>query len=354
MQLLQISNVVRPQSKLITTRTETDFLVYDRTLGVAAMEFRGFYYPVDMAINEEGRIYGLNRSHEGDPRGVRICMFDYDSNYFGSFGSVGEEDGQFTWATSIAIDREGLVYVADEYTDRISIFDSEGNYLRKWGEHGDTPGQMDGPASMAFDHDDNLFISDHRNNRIQKFTKDGRYISSFGKEGDGDGEFNLPWGVTVSPSGDLYVVDWRNDRIQRFTSGGEFKSKYLESGSAEGQLNRPASVAVDKTGHMYVADWGNDRVQVFDPDGGFVMTLEGQATVSPWAQEFLDASPTEAAARYESDLRVALNARTGGTYEKRSHIEHLFWAPISIKLDLEGRIYVTDRNRHRVQVYRRV
>lgn len=333
--------------------TETDLLIYDRTLGVAAMEFRGFYYPVDLAISEEGRIYGLNRSHEGDPRGVRICMFDYESNYFGSFGSVGEKDGQFTWATSIAIDGEGLVYVADEYTDRISIFDADGNYLRKWGEHGDRPGQLDGPASMAFDHDDNLLISDHRNNRIQKFAKDGRHISMFGKEGDGDGEFNLPWGVTVARSGDLYVTDWRNDRIQRFTATGEFISKYCDSGSAEGQLNRPASVAVADSGHMYVADWGNDRVQALDPDGSFVMTLEGQATVSPWAQEFLDASPTEAAARYESDLKVAVTARTGGTYEERSHIEHLFWAPSSVKLDREGRVYVTDRNRHRVQVYRR-
>ena len=48
-----------------------------------------------------------------------------------------------------------------------------------------------------------------------------------------------------------------------------------------------------------------------------------------------------------------MNVRTGGTYEERSHIEHLFWAPTSIKLDQEGRVYVTERNRHRVQVFRR-
>ncbi len=88
----------------MTTITEAAVLVYDRTLGVAAMENRGFYYPVDVAINREGRIYGLNRSHEGDPRGVRVCIFDLDSKFYGVFGSVGEADGEFTWATSIAID----------------------------------------------------------------------------------------------------------------------------------------------------------------------------------------------------------------------------------------------------------
>ena len=34
-----------------------------------------------------------------------------------------------------------------------------------------------------------------------------------------------------------------------------------------------------------------------------------------------------------------------------SHVEKLFWAPISVKIDQHGKIYVVDRNRHRIQVY---
>ena len=336
---------------MTTAQAKTDFLLYDRTLGVAAMEYRGFYYPVDIAINGQGRIYGLSRSHEGDPRGVRVCMFDLESNYYGVFGSVGEGDGQFTWATSIAIDGDGLVYVSDEYTERISVHDGEGTFLGKWGTHGEGPGQLDGPASLAFDADDNLLISDHRNNRIQKFTKDGDFLSTFGRQGTGDGELNLPWGVTVAPSGDLYVADWRNDRIQRFSPDGEFIAKYGESEAGAGPLNRPASVAVDAEGNMYVADWGNDRVVVMDPDGGFVMSLRGQADISPWAREFLDANQDESAARAKSKLETVVNMRGKGTHEESSHIERYFWAPTSVKLDSDGRVYVTDRNRHRIQVY---
>ena len=40
--------------------------------------------------------------------------------------------------------------------------------------------------------------------------------------------------------------------------------------------------------------------------------------------------------------------------EESSHIEKLFWAPVSIKLDDSGRLYVTESNRHRIQIYRRV
>ena len=76
------------------------------------------------------------------------------------------------------------------------------------------------------------------------------------------------------------------------------------------------------------------------------MAREARRTPAPWAQEFLDANPAEAEARYESALETAVNVRTGGTYEARSHIEHLFWAPTSVKLDQERRVYVTERNRH--------
>ena len=34
----------------MTTTRDTDFLVYDRTVGMTVMEGRGFYYPVDAVV----------------------------------------------------------------------------------------------------------------------------------------------------------------------------------------------------------------------------------------------------------------------------------------------------------------
>ena len=34
-----------------------------------------------------------------------------------------------------------------------------------------------------------------------------------------------------------------------------------------------------------------------------------------------------------------------------AHIEKYFWSPVSVTLDPENRIYVTESNRHRIQVY---
>ncbi len=323
-------------------------LEYAFTLGVAAMEGRGFYYPVDVGIGAGERLYVLGRSHEGDTRGVQVCMMDLDSGFHGTFGSVGEGDGQFIWTTALVVDGEGLVYVSDEYTNRVSVFDGDGQFLRKWGAPGSGPGELDGPSGMALDAEGRLWIADHRNHRIQRFTRGGEYASGFGSRGSEEGRLELPWGVAVGPDGDVYVADWGNDRVQRFAPDGGLAAVY-----GAGRLRRPSGVAVDGEGYVYVADWGNSRVRLFDPDGGFVASERGQATLSPWASDFLEANVEERDARAVSDLEPDLAFLEGDVNEESYHTEKHFWAPVSVRLDDAGRLYVTDRNRHRIQVYSR-
>ena len=328
-------------------------LRYDRTIGLATMEGRGFFFPSDTAVGKDGRIFTVNRGIDIDSRGVRVTAYDLDSEFFGTFGSLGYGGGQFISPTALAVDSLGRVHVADEYTHRIVIFEPDGAFVADWGVHGAAPGELDGPSGLTFDGDDNLYVADHRNQRIQIFTRDGEYLSGFGSEGTGHGQLNLPWGVTVDARGDVYVADWRNDRVQRFSAKGEHLATYGSSGRGDGELHRPAGVAVDDEGYIYVADWGNERVQVLDPQGGFVAKLRGSATVSRWAEEFLSSNVEEAEARATADLQPDPEQFGGDPHEESAHIEKLFWAPVSVKLDRDGRLYVTESNRHRVQVYER-
>ena len=336
------------------TETRIAFLKYSHTIGLSTMEGRGFYYPNDSVVGADGRLYVVSRTLDGDNRGVRVTVTNLESEYFGTFGRFGEAEGQMTWPTSIAQDSRGRIFVSDEHTNLISIFDSKGDFEKRWGETGSAPGQIDGPSGLAFDASDNLYVVDHKNNRVQRFTADGVFLSGFGSRGSGDGHLNLPWGVTTDSQGDVYVADWRNDRIQRFSANGDFVSSYGTPGNGEGQLSRPADVAVDPEGYVYVADWGNERVQVLDPDGGFVMSLLGEATHSKWAEDFLRINVEEADARANSDMEADIDFFDDSAYERSSHIEKLFWAPTSVVLDAEGRLYVTESNRHRVQIYERV
>ena len=211
----------------------------------------GFRHPVDLALGSNGSIYVINRGDEFQSC-QRVSVITMDEEFIRDFGGAGTGDGQFTWPTAIALDRDDNVYVADEWLNRISIFDKDGAYLGKWGTAGAGAGQLNGPSGIVFDGDDNVYITEELTHRVQKFTKDGQYILGWGSEGQGPGELNHPWGIDLDSRGDVYVADWHNDRIQKFSPEGEFLSVFGSSGDGVGELKLPSDVAVDSEGDVYV------------------------------------------------------------------------------------------------------
>ena len=235
--------------------------------------------------------------------------------------------------------------------NRINVFSHEGDPIKYWGDPGSSEGELNGPSGIAFDSDENLFVADHMNNRIQKFTKDGNYIFSFGDKGQD--ALNMPWGVFVSGDGFVYAADWGNDRIVKYDSSGDFIRSFGSRGSRKGQFKNPSGVAVDKEGYIYVTDWGNERLEILDKNGNFIESLRGQATISKWADEYFDGNYEEAEPRSRSNLEPDPIQFGGVPHEESAHIEKLFWGPTSVKLDNDGKVYVTESNRHRVQIYER-
>jgi DNA-binding beta-propeller fold protein YncE len=301
-----------------------------------------------MARGEGDLMYVLCRSSEYAPQGTRITVCTVGEEYVTAFArgvpqqgphEFNFDDGSLVWPTSIAFDKQWNVYVSDEWLNRISIFTKDGDYIGKWQERpGNGDGELNRPSGLAFDRDDNLYVVDSGNNRIQKFTKDGQFLLKWGREGTGDGEFNMPWGIDIDKQGNVYIADWRNDRIQKFSPDGQFLLKFGTSGTGEGQFQRPSGVAVDKDGIIYVADWMNDRIQVFDADGRFVTLRTGDATISKWGKDKLDANP-----------------EMWGERERAPELERekLFWAPVGVEVDDENRVFVCESTRNRIQIYRK-
>ena len=341
---------------MTTSAAQTLKLEYVKTIGIVnnAPVGRGFANPVDLAVRADGRIFVLNR---GAPVFTRIGVINWDEDYLYEFSSHGDGEGQLRLAAGLALSNDGSkVYVSDEYNHRISTFDSDsGDFVKAWGSLGSEPGELNGPTGIAVDAEDNLYITDQNNHRVQKLTPEGRHLLTFGSEGgsagSGDGELNMPWGICVAPDSSVFVADWRNDRIQQFSAEGEFIATFGESGDGDGQFTRPAGVAVDADGNIYVADWGNERVQVLAGDGSHLMTLRGEATLSKWAYDFLAANPDEVETRKISDLIPELPPHFNTPHLISSQIEPYFWGPASVNFDNEGRMFVTESSRHRIQVY---
>ncbi|MDE2778693.1 MAG: NHL repeat-containing protein [Chloroflexota bacterium] len=335
----------------MTTTQQGDFLVYDRALGMTVMEGKGFYYPVDTVAGKDDRLYVISRSKEETTRGIRVTICDLESGYYGNFGGYGFEGGQFVWPSCGAVDSQGRFYISDERLHRITGYSPDGDYLLHWGEQGSGEGQFDTPSGLAFDSSDNLYVADTYNDRVQQFTAEGEFIQTIG--GNKPEGVSLPWGLAVDSHDNVYVADFGDDCIKKFSASGDFLACFGGPGRGDGQFTRPASVAVDKDGYIYVADWGNERVQVLDADGNWVSTLRGEATLSEWASNFLSINQEEAAARATADLEMDIDYVVDDPHEESSHIEKYFWCPSSVRLDSRGYLYVTETNRHRIQVYRR-
>ena len=323
-------------------------LQYRKTIGRTEQFGPGFRGPVFVARSNDDLMFVLCRGSEYRPEGTRVTVCTIDEEYITDFArgvpragphGYNFDDGSLVWPTCIELDSQQTVYISDEWLNRISMFTKDGEYIGKWEERpGTGDGELDGPSGMAFDAEDNLYIVDSGNNRVQKFAKDGAFLSKWGTSGFGQGELNMPWGIDVDTNGNVYIADWGNDRIQKFTPDGKFLKQFGESGSGKGQLNRPAGVAVDKDGVVYVADWLNNRLQVFGPDGNFATMKTGDATISKWGKDKLDANP-----------------EMWGERERAPELEREkdFWVPTGVTVDDDYNVFVADTGRARVQVYQK-
>ena len=317
---------------------------YSHTIGNAAV----FNYPVHLCLDSDNILYVVNRGHDGEWI-FGINKITVDETEIGKFGGYGESGGRFIWPTAIAVDSHGLAYVADEWLNRISIFDTtvefngadieEKNFLRKWGVGGSEPGQLGAPASLVLGSNEDLYITEQGNNRVSKFTRKGDFLLTFGGPGSSPGRFDKPWGITVDTRDNVYVADWGNNRIQKFTPEGEFLQTIGVPGKGRAKLHRPSDVAVDSDGDVYICDWGQDKVEVYDADGSHLTTLYGDSKVlSPRGVKYLELNIADLEKR-----RMVTNFEP----------EYRFTLPTGVEVDNEGRIYVVDNIRFRVQVYRK-
>ena len=304
---------------------------YIKTLGMASLT----YFPVDMALGKEDRLYILLRGDYGPNIGIR--KYTVDDEDLGFIGTHGTGEGEMKEPISIISDDDENLFVSDEGLHRIISYDREGQYLGAWGQRGSGDGELDRPSGIAFDADGNIYVADTMNHRVQKFNRDGTFLLNWGALGDGEGQLNMPYGVTVDEEGAVYVADWRNDRIQKFTADGEHLLTVGTSGSGNGQLKRPAGVAVDRDGDIYVADRGNDRVQLFNAEGHYVQKFLGDAGLSKVSRANLIVQASTNRLREMADL------------EPQKYLRR----PRSVVVDEDGRMYVADTGCLRLQVYQK-
>lgn len=214
--------------------------------------------PTGLTFDSQGRLLIADTHYH------RVMIYDRDGKLLTQFGSRGAGPGQFEFLTSVALDREGFVYVS-EYggNDRISKFTPDYKFVTSFGGSDAGDASLLRPESLAFDAEQGLWVADACHHRLCRFSREGKLLSTIGQMGSAPGELRYPYCVRVCRDGNLLVTEFGNNRVQLLTPQGRSLRTWGQPGREPGQLAYPWAAAVAEDGRVYVVDSGNNRIQVF-------------------------------------------------------------------------------------------
>lgn len=145
----------------------------------------------------------------------RVHRYSAAGHLLSSWGSPGTAPGQFHVPHNIAMDRAGLIYVADRENHRVQIFDRDGRQRGQWVNMGRA-------SALWIEHDgtaDHVYVAEAAplfpfssnapdlGPRISVYDTEGRCLARLGGDpaGEGPGQFIAPHGLAMDSHGDLYV-----------------------------------------------------------------------------------------------------------------------------------------------------
>lgn len=203
---------------------------------------------------------------------------------------------------AVYVDSKGRLWVADMTNNRVLRFDNASTLTNSspangvlgqpdfvTNSTGTTAAKMNTPTSVFVDVNGTLWVADRANNRVLRFDNAASKANGAAADGVlGQADFvtattgltaskmNAPWGVCVDPSGRLWVADRSNNRVLRFDAAASKANGAAANGvlgepdfttsvfnKTRSGLGEPRGVAVDGLGRLYVADEGNTRVMVY-------------------------------------------------------------------------------------------
>ncbi len=171
----------------------------------------------NVAVGPAGEVYAADGYGN-----ARVHKFSPDGKLLLSWGEPGAGEGQFNLPHGIAVDSQGLVYVADRENSRIQIFTSEGAFVRSWN-------WVNRPCEVFIDDHDSVYIAElgflignppvphlrlmreappghSRVARVSVCNREGEVLAQIcGDEPIGPGGFIAPHDLWVDSHGDLYV-----------------------------------------------------------------------------------------------------------------------------------------------------
>lgn len=254
----------------------------------------------------------------------------------------------------LAVDENGILYIADPGDDDVKVFTRQGIYLvtmqKALNREGKRPDFK--PTGVALRPDGTLAVVDMAERCIQIFTRDGTHRYRVRLEGD----FSRLEHLVAGANSEYISLDTRRQRIYKWDHVGVLSTVFGTKGTGRGQFHSLAAIATDNAGRAVILDTKQSKLQTF----GFDQPCRGIGSATPppyhhvrFAREWRP-NRTLVAMLPEGDL--SFDSRERRLYLRGSDGEQVFTdrrlRDVSAACMCDGLIYAFDRGSHGVFAFR--
>jgi DNA-binding beta-propeller fold protein YncE len=332
-----------------------------------------FTNPLAVAVEPSGGVYVT------DAQGTRIRRIGSDgaASRIGGNGTPGWKDSAtgvnalFDGASGLAVDNNGLLYVADTNNQVVRRLSPSSNYQTStWAgvvaRSGDDNGFSSSarflyPDGIAVDASGNVWLTD-ANHTIRRITPAGiveTFAGATGVRGSQNGNgtfarFAQPAGIAIDASGNLFIADSGNARIRKMaldlsvtTFAGSSRGN-VDGSAANAKFANPVGIAIDSHGDVFVSDADNSNIRRIDASGNvttFATGLHSPGRIAFDANDNLYVADTlDHSIRKITPAGVVTTLAGNGTAGSADGIGAAarFSYPIGVAVDAFGNVYVTD------------